>query len=93
MKQAFVGDRGLNDKLILIFAGWGMDCGVFSDLSFDGCDIMVVWDYREDGFDLSALQGYSEIYLFAWSFGVFVASAKMSDLRQFPVMLRVAING
>ncbi len=93
MKQAFVGDKGLNDKLILIFAGWGMDCGVFSDLAFDGYDVMVVWDYREDGFDLSALQGYGEIYLFAWSFGVFVASVKMSDLGQFPVMLRVAING
>lgn len=93
MKQIFVGDSGLNDKLILVFAGWGMDERVFSRLSFAGYDIMVVWDYRSGELDLSALGGYREIYLFAWSFGVFAASAKMKDLDRFRIMLRVAING
>ena len=93
MKQIFVGDIGSNDKLILVFAGWGMDERVFSRLSFAGYDMMVVWDYRNADLDLSALGAYREIYLFAWSFGVFAASLKMKELERFRIMLRVAING
>lgn len=93
MKQVFVGDNGNNRRLILIFAGWGMDAGVFSDISVSGYDIMVVWDYRDKAFDLSAISRYSEVYVFAWSFGVFIASLVMNELDGVPVMLRVAING
>ncbi len=93
MKQVFVGDNGNNRRLILIFAGWGMDAGVFSDISVSGYDIMVVWDYRDKAFDFSAMSRYSEVYVFAWSFGVFIASLVMNEFDGVPVMLRVAING
>lgn len=93
MKQAFIGDSGENDRLILIFAGWGVDCNLFSDLHFAGYDVMVLWGYADDDFDESFLAAYSEIYLFAWSFGVYVASSMMERLVRFPLMLRVAING
>ncbi|MCM1093092.1 MAG: DUF452 family protein [Lachnospiraceae bacterium] len=93
MKQAFIGDSGKNTRLILIFAGWGMDDNLFSDLSFAGYDVMVVWDYTDRDFEESFLNGYSEIYLFAWSFGVYIASLLLSGLNRFPLMLRVAING
>lgn len=93
MKQAFIGDSGENDRLILIFAGWGVDCNLFSDLHFAGYDVMVLWGYADDDFDESFLAAYSEIYLFAWSFGVYVASSMMDRLVRFPLMLRVAING
>jgi len=93
MKQAFIGDSGKNDRLILIFAGWGVDYNMFSDLHFAGYDVMVLWSYADDDFDESLLLAYSEIYLFAWSFGVYVASSMMDSLSRFPLMLRVAING
>ncbi len=93
MQQTFIGDFGKNDRLILIFAGWGMDGRVFSDLHIDGYDVMVVWRYVDTDFNKSLLDGYSEIYLFAWSFGVYVASAIMESLESLPLMLRVAING
>ena len=93
MKQAFIGEPGENDRLILIFAGWGVDCNLFSDLHFAGYDVMALWGYADDDFDESFLSEYSEIYLFAWSFGVYVASSMMDRLARFPLMLRVAING
>ena len=43
MKQEFTVKQG-NTKLILIFAGWGMDSNPLRDMRLDGYDIAVVWD-------------------------------------------------
>ena len=62
-------------KLILIFSGWSTDATIYGDICVDGWDLAVVHDYSDMQFDLSALKGYSTIWLFAWSLGIKAASA------------------
>ena len=52
MKLDFI-HRHNNYRLLLIFAGWGMDPGVFTGLYRRGYDIAVAWDYRNEDFDPS----------------------------------------
>lgn len=91
MKQQFTVKEG-NRDLILIFAGWGMDCGVWSGLRVDGHDIMVVWDYRSPDFDESPLARYGDVRVFAWSFGVYVAAMTIPRFSRRPGLC-IAING
>lgn len=93
MKQAFISETDGNSRLVLIFAGWGMDDRPFRSLEVAGYDVMVVWDYRSLQIDMSAFDGYEEVYLFAWSFGVFAASMVMKSLETLPLMVRIAVNG
>lgn len=86
--------RHPSERLILLFAGWGMDPHPFENIRRDGYDLAVVWDYR----DLSAtwigeLDRYVEIAVFAWSFGVPAASAFIAAHSSLPVTARIAVNG
>lgn len=81
-----------SDRLILVFAGWGMDPGVFRHLSHEGYDVAVVWDYRDFGIDWSVLDGYSEICVIAWSLGVYAASMACHGIEN-RITLRIAVNG
>lgn len=80
MQHRFVAKDDNNRRLILIYAGWGMDYRPFAHLRKDGYDILVVWDYRDLGMDMDILSGYVEICLVAWSFGVYAASLSMYRL-------------
>lgn len=87
-------DSGNHPRLILIFAGWGMDEKPFKAVSREGYDIAVVWDYR----DLSSpwadgLAVYDEIAVLAWSFGVPAAADFITRYPELPVTSRIAANG
>jgi malonyl-ACP O-methyltransferase BioC len=84
--------RNHNNRLILIFAGWGMDWRPFKDLSHPGYDILVVWDYRDLTFNWQPLLAYHEICLIAWSMGVFAASLTVHEILP-RITKRIAING
>lgn len=78
--------------LILFFNGWGMDGAAVSHLKGE-CDILVVYDYREIGGNhFPSLEDYREIYVVAWSMGVWAAARVIPTLAVAPVAL-VAING
>lgn len=79
-------------RLILIFAGWGMDATPFESLCRPGYDIMVVWDYRSYHIDWSVVEGYGEICLVAWSMGVFAASQTIQAI-DYKITRRIAVNG
>ena len=81
-----------SDKLILIYAGWGMDWRPFRNLRRDGYDIAVVWDYRLFDIDWSFTAPYGEICLIAWSFGVY-ASEMTSHFINPKVTRRIAVCG
>ncbi|MBP3304185.1 MAG: DUF452 family protein [Muribaculaceae bacterium] len=87
-------DRQPHERLVLLFAGWGMSERPFQDLTMPGYDVAVVWDYR----DMSApwtgeITGYGEIALVAWSFGVHAAARFMASQPGLPVTARIAVNG
>lgn len=92
MRQKFVSKNG-HKALLLFFAGWGADDGPFGSLAIEGYDTLVAWDYRTSAFDDSALEGYEEIVVAAWSFGVVAASRFLSGHPGLPVTLTVAVNG
>ncbi len=62
MKQEFTSFDN-NQRLIIIFAGWGMSADPFRHLRVEDCDIMTVWDYTTVDFDPSPLAGYEDIYI------------------------------
>ncbi len=93
MKFKFL-NSGTSPRLILIFAGWGMDWKPFATTGREGYDTAAVWDYR----DLSSpwignIAKYDEIVVMAWSFGVPAAADFLTRNPQLPVTARIAING
>ncbi len=92
MKILKTTDQG-KERLILFFAGWGMDWRPFQDLSRHGYDTAVVWDYRDESIDTDVLDGYAEICVVAWSFGVVAASRFIASHAHLPFTVRIAVNG
>lgn len=84
-------------RLVLIFAGWGMNTRPFAALSTPGYDLAVVWGYDDTAFDYAVLAPYCEIVVIAWSMGVMMAdrilSGSFDDRAQLPVTLTIAVNG
>lgn len=89
-------DQPAPDRAILIFAGWGMDEKPFASLRQDGYRIIAVWDYRETALPHplpELLEGFREIAVIGWSFGVPSASRFLADNPGLPVSARIAVNG
>lgn len=91
MKHIRISDNG-SRRLILLFAGWGMDAAPFAGLHRHGYDIELVWDYTDFGIDWSFTAGYDEICIVAWSYGVYAASVSTESLES-RVTLRLAVSG
>lgn len=81
-----------SDRVILFFNGWGMDAGIVSNLTAVS-DVLMFYDYRTLSYaSLPALEHYREIYVVAWSMGVWAASCVVPKLNIKP-HLSVALNG
>jgi len=83
-----------SQRLILIFAGWGMDANPFFGLHHPGYDIAVAYDYRssEPNSDFH-IECYDEICIIAWSFGVIAAAGFISANPGLPLTAKIAVNG
>lgn len=79
-------------RLLLIFAGWGMDARPFAALRRPGYDVAVVYDYRTYDFG-QVPDCYDEVCIVAWSFGVAAAADFMAARPELHFTLRVAVNG
>lgn len=93
MKCEFISSNG-SESLVLFFTGWGMDATPFRSIDVD-CDMAIIWDYSDLNLDTALFKNYQNIYLFAWSFGVFAASRFLScNLGLTPmIVFKMAING
>lgn len=92
MKQVFT-QQCQHSRLFLFFAGWGADEGLFDYPLHPDFDYLICYDYSDLDFDLKLLNGYSDIYLFAWSMGVYAATQVFASHSQIPIRYRMAING
>lgn len=92
MKSEFITHLGENKSLILLFAGWGMDATPFHKIK-TRCDMAVIWDYEDFDIDITPFTSYKNIYLFAWSFGIFAASKFIQSHSRLPIIFKMAING
>lgn len=92
MKQVMIVNRQ-RARLILFFAGWGMDETPFLHCCPQESDLMVCYDYRELDFNDTLLANYREIHLVAWSMGVWAASKALSWYQELPITRSIAVNG
>lgn len=94
MKQTFIVKQH-RPRLVLFFAGWGMDETPFLDYRPQDSDLMICYDYRRLELDVKALASYREICLVAWSMGVWAASQVMGQTQALAgnVVRSTAING
>lgn len=93
MIQTLTHHDPTNRDLLLIFLGWGADPTCLSGVERNGCDLMAVWDYRDDTFDPTLLVGYRNIYLFGWSMGVMMAERTLARFPLIQPTVAIAING
>lgn len=91
MKQVFLRKTG-SERLLLVFAGWGMDENLIELPSTMKTDVMLCHDYRSLDFDASMLACYKGIRLLAWSMGVWVAGHVLGKM-SLPWEGKVAFNG
>lgn len=91
MKYRFISQQQ-NHRLILVYAGWACDFRLFEGLSRPGYDIAVIWDYRDFHLDWNFTTRYDEIFIIAWSLGVFAASVTAQAIERHTTG-RIAING
>ncbi len=81
-------------RAVVIFAGWAMDAHPFATLRKDGYDIYVAYDYRKTAADISMLDGYEEVCIIAWSWGVPAAAEFIHNNRHLlHVTAAIAVNG
>lgn len=80
-------------SLILFFAGWGHDEACVVHLKSSTHDVKVLYDFAElQPFDLSLLDGYDDITVVAWSFGVWSANELLQGVEN-RINRAIAING
>lgn len=79
-------------KLLLFFAGWGMDENLFSEYRPKEYDFMIVYNYTSLHIDERQLTGYEGIKIIAWSMGVWAASQFLKE-NKFKILTSIAING
>ncbi len=90
MEQTWLRQEG-NQDLIIFMLGWASTPNAIYHLELPGYDVLACYDHRS----LSPLApepfaGYRRIYLFAWSFGVWVAE---QCCRELPLYRAIALNG
>lgn len=88
MKTKFLTNNKA-DKLILFFLGYGFTPEALSHLEYDKYSVCCVYDYSDLSFNIDFLEG-KEIYLIAWSMGVWVANFTLKNIR---LNRAIAING
>ena len=90
MKIRFLTHNPGNRSLILIFAGWSTGPELYQDAGMNGWDVAVVYDYSDTSLDVSFLDSYPTVWLFAWSLGVRMASVSLPPQK---ITAAFAING
>ena len=92
MKEAWLIKKSGHRHLILFMLGWGATPNAVHQLPFPaGFDVLCCYDHRSlRPLKAADFANYERIYLFAWSFGVWVAEQSCQEL---PLYKAIAING
>jgi len=93
MKAAWLHQAG-HPRLLVFFAGWGMDPTPFRRLASRRWDVLVYYDFRclDEIPCLAELAAYPEMALAAWSLGC-AAANRVAHERGWTFSRSVAING
>lgn len=82
-------------KLIIFFNGWGMDSHIFSRFPEEKefTKVFINFPYSTESIKKINTSLYKEIYIIAWSFGVYYANIFLKENPQFQKYFTIAING
>ena len=79
-------------KCIVFFCGWSLDYSCISHLKIDTeFDFLFLNNYSHLNWKDQLVQSYEEVYIIAWSFGVWVASQVIVKTKN--IVKKIAING
>lgn len=81
-----------NPTVLLFFNGWGVDENAVRHVTSDGIDVVEIHDYTTLETGIPGLDTYKQVYLVAWSLGVWAASWWMKASGVVPSKT-IAING
>ena len=92
MEVKFYHGERAGETLLLYFAGWGTTAEAVGHLALpEGWDFAAFSDYRDLSAELPPFEGYRQVFLAAWSMGVWAAD-KLADRLPKPDRA-VAVNG
>lgn len=90
MQQSWLIQEGHPD-LVLYMLGWAATPNAVCHITPPGCDVLACYDHRSIApLRAQDFTAYRRIYLFAWSFGVWVAE---QCCRELPLHKAIALNG
>ena len=91
MQEAWLKQNEANQDLVFFMLGWAATPNAVCHIDPPGCDVLACYDHRSIA-PLAAARftRYRRIYLFAWSFGVWVSE---QCCRELPLHRAIALNG
>jgi pimeloyl-[acyl-carrier protein] methyl ester esterase len=91
--KTYISRREKNNRLIVVFGGWGSDENVFTPLCKDDFDFILFYNYSADqAFVLPEIKTYEKITLIGWSLGVWAAEYLVPKTGIKPDVT-IAVNG
>jgi len=91
MKTCWINKQN-NDSCILFFNGWGMDKNAICHLDKGDFDVCMLYDFNPISTINEDLKDYKEVYLVAWSLGVWAAACCFSK-SAIKLSKAIALNG
>lgn len=90
MQQSWLIKKGHPD-LVLYMLGWAATPNAVCHITPPNCDVLACYDHRSIApLKAEDFAAYRRIYLFAWSFGVWVSE---QCCRELPLYKAIALNG
>lgn len=91
MQETWLKQDASNPDLLIYILGWAATPNAVCHIDPPGCDVLACCNYtRLEPLDPARFSRYRRIYLFAWSFGVWVAE---QCCQQLPLYRAIALNG
>lgn len=92
MEQVWLKQSAENQDLVIFMLGWAATPNAVCHIDPPGCDVLACHNHSGEPEVLQAADfaRYRRIYLFAWSFGVWVAE---QSCRELPLHRAIALNG
>ncbi|MCU0472890.1 MAG: DUF452 family protein [Bacteroidales bacterium] len=91
--KTYIRRREENNKLVVLFGGWGTDENFFTPLCNDEFDFILFYNYSADeALVLPEMKTYKKITLIGWSLGVWAAEY-LTPKTGIKPDLTIAVNG